>query len=63
MTPGFTLHTTNHQPAETIGKWVTYRLFNSERCGLGRADDMNWLIDGPKSPSESGRVMEYRVVR
>jgi hypothetical protein len=62
MTPGFTLHTTNHQPPETIGKQVIYRLFESERKGFATANDMNWFIDGPKSPSESARVIEYKVV-
>ena len=63
MTPGYTLHTGNKQPTDTHGKIIRYRLFNSERFGIAKADDIVWLTEGPKAPSESGRIFEYQVIK
>lgn len=62
MTPGYTLHTTDTQPIETMGKWVKYKLFGSERYGTAFANEINWIRNGEKAPSEAGRIFEYKVI-
>lgn len=63
MTPGYTLHTGTKQPKNTDGKVVKYRLFNSDRFGVAKANELNWLTEGPRSPSEAGRIFEYQVIQ
>lgn len=61
MTPGYTLHTGDEQPRETINKKVRYRLFNSDRYGAHWANLINWSVNGPSAP-KIGRIFEYQVI-